>query len=1043
MKIKQIIYSTVFVSMILPVSIQAQETKKVTIDLENKRFIGNVSNLSRARYFNMHESYLSDEFNSNNISEEILDKLNVERARAASGPGRKTIRKNGKVIAYPEASIGTSGGVSIRNAWRNRVGIADFNKRKTSDVILVDAPNDIFLPNGNYKKAAKFAENYIKSAFDGVIPKYYEIMNEPFVHTKDFGNNTDKIITQMSELHKGMADHLHKTIPEMLVGGYSSAFPQMEAGNPMFNHWNKNQKKFMDITNNTMDFYATHIYDGANVVGSDQRRQGSNMEAILDLIEAYSQDKFGEVKPHLISEFGRTERPWIRNSQGRVSAYTEARDGEIIRSINAMLMQLFEKPDRLLKAVPFIVAKSNWFYNLSHNPDNNPYPWALLRRLNNGKYTYTHLRKFYELWKDVSGHRVVAETNDPDILAQVFVNNSKAYVAIHNMDGATRKIELDFVKNLNVNSVTTRSFFTTNNGVPKLNISNGGSLPKSISVQKDGTTLLVLNLKSTPKTKNTTRENVYYPARKANQSNVLKAINANQEYTYRFNNVQKDNGGGTSKLRVSFGRAKNASKNPKVTINGKLIVTPKDWIGDDQKQRDRWFGMVEIPFETALLKTTDNVVKVSFPDKGGKISSVVLIGQRTTKNATFPETKPIPKPILPVKNPLPTESNGNLIIEAEDFVSTTGVFDNTIAGGAGLGVQRAGNGINYVNAGDSADYNLSVKSSGVYEITYRITTPSNNAQVQLLLNNNLIATDNVSNNGNWNNYVSLKSKSNINLNAGNHKVKLIASGSNSWQWNLDKVILTKIEDLSDVTKTVSLSPVQDAYLQGESTRFNDQIIRIEPNKRVGYLKFNLSSIKGVIEKAELKFTVNTDAGNGNLNIHKGSTNSWTERNLSSNNKPKAAQLLGTSKGNFGIGNVKTIKLNANLLSGNNVSLLISLTSGNDFAFASKENNLAKGAELVITYESSNTGNKSILESEASSSALVVYPNPVQDSLFLLGNHLGKEIKVFDLQGRQVLKIDAYTNNFIDVRALSAGCYIICVTNLNNNNIFKSAYFVKK
>ncbi|WP_010181953.1 carbohydrate-binding protein [Aquimarina agarilytica] len=1038
MKYKQIIFNTFFVSLAVTTGLKAQNPKKVTIDLENKRFIGNISNLDRTRYFNMHESYFSNEFNSNNISKEILDNLDVGRARAASGPGRKTIRKNGKVSSYPNASVGKTGGQSIRNAWMNRVGIAEFNKRKTSDVILVDAPKEIFLPNGDYKKAAKFAENYIKSAFNGVIPKYYEIMNEPFVHARDFGKNTSQVVAQMSELHKAMADHLHKVLPETLVGGYSSAFPQMEAGNPMFRHWNVNQKKFMDITNNSMDFYATHIYDGANIVGSDQRRQGSNMEAILDLIEAYSQDKFGEVKPHLISEFGRTERPWIRNSQGVVSPYTESRDGEIIQSINAMLMQLFEKPDRLLKAVPFIVSKSNWFYDVNNNPNNHPYPWALLPRLKNGNYTYTHLRKFYELWKDVTGHRVIAETNDPDILAQVFVDKSKAYVAIHNMDGANRSIQLDFLQNTNVSSVTTRSFFTDNNGIPKLNITKANSLPNKISVRKDGTTLLVLNLNKAPNSKYTTRENVYYPTRNKNKSNVLRTIKANEEYTYRFDNILTDNGKGISKLRVSFGRENKASKKPKVVINGTLIETPQDWKGDDQKERDRWFGMVEIPFKSALLTKNKNTIKVSFPDGGGNISSVVLIGQRSTKKGKVAA----PSNASPVaKVPTPAVSKNNLIIEAENFAKTTGTYNDTPTGGAGFGVNKTKNGINYVNAGDAATYRLSVADAGVYEITYVIASPSNNAQIKLFLNNRLVTTDNVKNNGSWSKFVTLKSKANINLTKGNHEIKVLASGTNLWQWNLDKIILKKVGELSNVSKTVNLAPIHDAYLQG-GTRYNTASLRTESNRRITYLKFDLRKVKGNIKNGNLELTVHGDTGNGVIDVYQGTDKGWMENDLSNTNVPNNIKKVGSVKGNFGIGKKVNIKLSG-INKKDYVTFILRQNSGNDVSFASKENTLANGPKLKLTYTTGTTGNKSIIEGEDATNALVVYPNPVTDNLFLLGNHLGKEIKIVDFYGKVVTQIDAYENTPINVSNLSQGSYIICVYDLNNSKMFKSEVFVKE
>ncbi|WP_219008623.1 carbohydrate-binding protein [Aquimarina litoralis] len=138
-------------------------------------------------------------------------------------------------------------------------------------------------------------------------------------------------------------------------------------------------------------------------------------------------------------------------------------------------------------------------------------------------------------------------------------------------------------------------------------------------------------------------------------------------------------------------------------------------------------------------------------------------------------------------------SGDQIIIEAEDFIATGGTFNDASAGGPGLGVNATATNINYVNSGDYAEYTINVGNPGAYRIAYEISTPSDNAQIQLLIDGTVVATDNVPNNGQWDDYNALVSSSTIsNLTAGVHTVRVVASGSNPWQWNLDKIILTRI-----------------------------------------------------------------------------------------------------------------------------------------------------------------------------------------------------------------------------------------------------------
>ena len=47
-------------------------------------------------------------------------------------------------------------------------------------------------------------------------------------------------------------------------------------------------KMFIDRAGAYMDGFSVHLYDGINVTGTDTKRSGSNSEAVLDMVEAYS-----------------------------------------------------------------------------------------------------------------------------------------------------------------------------------------------------------------------------------------------------------------------------------------------------------------------------------------------------------------------------------------------------------------------------------------------------------------------------------------------------------------------------------------------------------------------------------------------------------------------------------------------------------------------------------------------------------------------------------------------------------------------------------
>ena len=87
-----------------------------------------------------------------------------------------------------------------------------------------------------------------------------------------------------------------------------------------------------------------------------------------------------------------------------------------------------------------------------------------------------------------------------------------------------------------------------------------------------------------------------------------------------------------------------------------------------------------------------------------------------------------------------------------------------------------------------------------------------------------------------------------------------------------------------VVRTFAFSPTNDAYLQNAQGH-DRSIIRLQEDYRTSYLMFDLSEVNGPITDAVLQFSIDSDEGDGTINIHKGNSNEWTEKNLTENNAP--------------------------------------------------------------------------------------------------------------------------------------------------------------
>ncbi|WP_075341422.1 Ig-like domain-containing protein [Tenacibaculum agarivorans] len=144
-------------------------------------------------------------------------------------------------------------------------------------------------------------------------------------------------------------------------------------------------------------------------------------------------------------------------------------------------------------------------------------------------------------------------------------------------------------------------------------------------------------------------------------------------------------------------------------------------------------------------------------------------------------------------NQTTTTDPGQLItIQAENFTTTGGTFNDAFAGGPGLGVNRTATTINYVNNGDYADYSVTIPEDGTYEIVYYISSPNTGTTIAFGSPSTVFNTTNVPNNGSWDDYQPLTASQTVDFTSGNHTIRLTAAPQ-IWTWNLDKFTLQKVQ----------------------------------------------------------------------------------------------------------------------------------------------------------------------------------------------------------------------------------------------------------
>jgi len=552
----------IFTYLILSLTASISYAETVTIDHSTQRFLGTISELDRNKYFVLHSAASDTEL------DEFYKTYNVSKGRSFWGPYSYAKSKTGSVGKYPAARGGSNEIRKVRSGF-----------------VSTEHPANVLRYNTDIEAGAAWAAEYYKNFVgDNGRPEFFEPMNEPFVHADDSvlapgRPSSDAMLLKMADWFGAIGKEFDNT-PELAnikVIGYASAWPSVELRD--FWHWNKYQKMFMDRAGDHIDGFATHLYDGINVTGQNNSRSGSNSEAILDLIEAYSHIKWGTIRPHAITEYGGIER-------GYGSEYSDIASSQGIRSFNHMIFNLLERQNDLLISIPFVTDKSTWHLNAGNNYQ--PYGPVLFRPSNLGEPTpesweYTPRVLFFDLWKEFRGKRVEINSDNPDIQVQAFADKNKLFVALNNIDDALQTVNLNFVDGVSgLEKVRVKRLKIFENKEPQFNNYLRATAPASYSMISGETITLEYTFADDIAFDNAIRSKKYY------SDTYLQAIKSGVTQTYNFNGV--DVGAGNASLRMSIGRKRQFSKAPIIRVNGTRVVVPNNWTGYDQGNRKDFFG---------------------------------------------------------------------------------------------------------------------------------------------------------------------------------------------------------------------------------------------------------------------------------------------------------------------------------------------------------------------------------------------------------------------------------------------------------------------
>lgn len=606
------------------------QTVSVDINLNVKHTVGGIDSFDRSKFIVIHANSTENEWDGDNFTPDLRDHFlngyDVFLGRDTGGItwNLNNMEEDPTRAGFADPAKITSKGLNARNNFASKANLHQYEDRKNQVIAGQLHPfwtgESQKATNKGWKLASPTATGEYMgryfNAFHGgngqKQPAWVEVINEPAYEALGGKNDFTNSLQEIADFHVEVADAIRVQNPDLKIGGYTVAFPDFETGN--FQRWANRDKLFIDVAGDKMDFWSWHLYDFPAIGGRVDLRSGSNVEATFDMNDHYSMIKLGKTKPYVISEYGAQMHDY---SNKQWSPY---RDWLHLKAQNSQLMSFMERPDQIASAINFVIVKAEWGYNSTKG---TPYNHRLMRKENEpssytGKWVYTDMVKFYELWQNVKGTRIDTKSSDLDIQVDAYIDGNKGYIILNNLNFESTTIDLKLFDNNfeNISSILKRHLTLSGNS-PVLEEETLTSAISSVELGAESTMILEYSFENNITIDETSNEVKYYA------TEYLKPIQASQAITFNINGVNKNSTYGEAILRLGVGRDHGSILKPVVKINNTEITVPDDWRGYNQADKKRFFGTLEIPVSYDVLKE-NNTVSVEFPDSGGHVSSAII-----------------------------------------------------------------------------------------------------------------------------------------------------------------------------------------------------------------------------------------------------------------------------------------------------------------------------------------------------------------------------------------------------------------------------------
>lgn len=621
-------------------------TVTIRVDPSTTRSIEGESMLERSRYFAISDSgaHFENRVSNAEMFDHLVDDLQISFGREL-GPvkwlakDRNLVREDPNRPGYTDITPLRNGLIKrqristprMREAFGDNLDVAihghknafpDFIGRYQSDYLkdsqTEDHHSDQFIPL-NTAAAAELSTAIFKYGFnDFTRPRYYEPINEP--HWSYLSDPE-----HIAKWHLDTLKLMHAEVPDVLVGG-----PCLSVGYLYSQDYHsfKALKKFIDATACDMDFYSFHVYDFYRKQDDGTMGgaflSGLPLEGVLDLLPNYTSINFGRKPPLVISEHGgylhEKSKAELRNkatsSEPQLSFEEEMKgrsthDAIQINSTIANTLTFMEHPHTVKKAVPFMLLEtSGWdpryYAALYAKKDFDPKSTEL---------TPSALHRFYELFREVKGHRVISHCEDPDIQLRTFVDKDRLFIIAHNLADKPEVLTIDAPS---PSSTTVRRYGQNDDLTPFLSESQGSI--DSIPLGGRETVVIVADYAEPLESLRTLEETIHYgtsitvPVKELTPLSITVPDSAEVQ---------------SASLRIGFNRPATAGKAMEVRINGHALSHPiEDSASRYTHEKHGYSSTRIIHFDPSLLKES-NTVEVSFPDgMPGTVGSAVIRASR-------------------------------------------------------------------------------------------------------------------------------------------------------------------------------------------------------------------------------------------------------------------------------------------------------------------------------------------------------------------------------------------------------------------------------